>query len=119
MYDLDGTRQRCLEAQLTPLRRRLAQEEGEGQSQPQPSQRRELSPTTNPTAEDCFQYCSTEGGFYEPFYFVVERTSATTADCLCCQECTEVYDPNATVRACVRAPSLARSLAWGSLEGGV
>ena len=95
-----GPNQRCLEAILTPLRRRLeeAHLEMEEDSAVEPVLHRALSPTTNPTPTQCFTYCSlTYPEWRVPFYFMVQQTSPTTSDCYCCPTCLPIFDPNFTV----------------------
>ena len=74
-FNVIGLNQRCLEAQLAPLRRHLT--EGD---------QRALRPGTFPTADECYAECSLLG-YTLPFNFNLYKSSAGN-DCYCCQTCT-------------------------------
>lgn len=60
----------------------MADESQEREAQAEKAHRA-LSPTTNPTSEECYTYCSIEYTLQPPFYFQLKKTSDTTADCYC------------------------------------
>lgn len=48
---------RCLEAELTPLRRLRELRQG----------------STFPTEDECYDYCAVEDGMVSPYYFFLDR----------------------------------------------
>ena len=68
-FEVVGEGQKCADAILTPLRRRLSEENGNFS-----------------TAEECYNYYGYELGYEVPFFFTLEP-KATGTNCYCCETC--------------------------------